>query len=246
MPDSLGYRHKWGLLVPARNTACEPELHAAVPDGITVHTSRVMRAGPAVWASDTAQHAMAQAIRDAEPAAIEGLLQAEVDYLISGVGGFSVPRAEHEVIARRYEELSGLRVATSSRAFEAALQAIGARSLAVLTPRLPDSGIISGGYWEEAGYTVTAGRGMGCTSAADIAAVTPAQLDAALDELAATRPDTILLTGSDFPFQARLDATEARLGIPLLNLNTVLCWYALRDNGFDDRLPGLGMLLRDH
>ena len=43
MRDSLGYRAKIGVLVPATNTIVEPEMALLQPKGVTNHISRMSR-----------------------------------------------------------------------------------------------------------------------------------------------------------------------------------------------------------
>ena len=43
-----------------------------------------------------------------------------------------------------------------------------------------------------------------------------------------------------------IEESEFWTGKPVLHLNGVLVWYALRDSGFDDRLDGRGTLPNDH
>ena len=246
MADALGHRAKWGLIIPSKNTVCETEMHRLVPSGITINTARAVRKGPAVWGTDDAMKQMARAIRDAEPDAIRAVMTCEPDYLLMGEGGFSFPRVELEAFDRKYEEISGLRVASSTRAFLHALETMKARKVAVLTPRLPDSGIVSGGLWEACGYEVAAAKGLGCTSIHDIANLTEDTLRTSLAELARSDADVILATGSEIALAHMIGEAEEWIGKPVLHLNAVLVWYALRDSGFDDRLAGYGTLLNDY
>ena len=39
---------------------------------------------------------------------------------------------------------------------------------------------------------------------------------------------------------------EPQLEIPILGINAVVLWYALRENGFATSVDGAGMLLREH
>jgi maleate isomerase len=121
-----------------------------------------------------------------------------------------------------------------------------ARKVAVLTPRLPDSGIVSGGLWEACGYEVAAAKGLGCTSIHDIANLTEETLRDALMELARSDADVILATGSEIALAHMIGEAEEWIGKPVLHLNAVLVWYALRDSGFEDRLAGYGTLLNDY
>ena len=221
-------------------------MHRLVPPGITINTARAVRKGPAVWGTDDAMKQMARAIREAEPDAIRAVMTCEPDYLLMGEGGFSFPRAELEAFDRKYEEISGLRVASSALAFLHALETMKARKVAVLTPRLPDSGIVSGGLWEACGYEVAAAKGLGCTSINDIANLTEETLRDALMELARSDADVILATGSEIALAHMIGEAEEWIGKPVLHLNAVLVWYALRDSGFEDRLAGYGTLLNDY
>ncbi len=246
MADALGWRAKWGLIIPSKNTVCETEMHRIVPPGITINTARAVRKGPAVWGSDDAMKQMARAIRDAEPDAIRAVLTCEPDYILMGEGGFSFPKDELEAYDRKYEEISGLRVASSARSFLRALEVMKVKKVAVLTPRLPDSGIVSGGLWEACGYEVAAAKGLGCTSIHDIANLTEETLRDALRELAQSEAEVIMATGSEIALMHMVEEAERWIGKPVLHLNTVLAWYALRDSGFDDRLKGFGTLMRDY
>jgi maleate isomerase len=160
-----------------------------------------------------------------------------------GEGGFPFPREELEDFDRKYEEISGLRVASSARAPLRALEVMKVRKVPVLTPRLPDSGIVSGGLWEACGYEVAGAKGLGCTSVRDINNLSKETLRDDLAELARSDADVILATGSEV---ALIEEAEFWTGKPVLNLKAVLVWYALRDSGFSDRLDGRGTLLRDY
>jgi len=46
MPDVLGYRAKFGVLVPSTNTIVEPDFYAMAPPGVTLHTGRISITNP--------------------------------------------------------------------------------------------------------------------------------------------------------------------------------------------------------
>ena len=46
MPDVLGYRAKFGVLVPSTNTVVEPDFYAMAPPGVTLHTGRISITNP--------------------------------------------------------------------------------------------------------------------------------------------------------------------------------------------------------
>ena len=46
MPDVLGHRATFGVLVPSTNTIVEPDLYAMAPPGVTLHTGRIFIGNP--------------------------------------------------------------------------------------------------------------------------------------------------------------------------------------------------------
>ncbi|CAN0493849.1 unnamed protein product, partial [Discosporangium mesarthrocarpum] len=43
-----------------------------------------------------------------------------------------------------------------------------------------------------------------------------------------------------------IEPLEEALGKPVISSNSATRWHTLRDAGIDDRIDGLGTLLRDH
>jgi maleate isomerase len=43
-----------------------------------------------------------------------------------------------------------------------------------------------------------------------------------------------------------IEKVETRLDKPMLTNNAMVLWSAMRSQGFDDRIEGLGTLWRDH
>ena len=41
MPDALGWRANWGVIVPSTNTSVQPEFDEMRPRGVTNHTVRI-------------------------------------------------------------------------------------------------------------------------------------------------------------------------------------------------------------
>lgn len=67
-------------------------------------------------------------------------------------------------------------------------------------------------------------------------------------ELLATadnRLDAVVQCGTNMGMLNIIDRLETVTGVPILAINPVLFWYALRENGIDDPVVGGGRLLRD-
>ena len=247
MPDRLGYRAKFGLIAPGRNSVVETEMHAMAPSGVTVNTARVHRASPAAWNNDTGLKEMAQLNREGVPGAIANILECSPDYIIVGEAGFSIPKKEHDALERQYREAAGgLRVATAAASYLRALEVLRVKKVAVLTPRLPASGVVSGGLWTECGYEVVGARGLAAEKSSDIVGTPEEDLRDGIAELASTGTDAILITGTNLPAMQIADEAERWFGLHVLHINSVLMWYALRECGIPDRIEGAGRLLREN
>ena len=70
--------------------------------------------GPRRVGTNDAMKKMVRAIRDAEPDASKAVMTCEPEYPLMGEGGFPFPHEELEGFDRKYEEISGLRVASSA------------------------------------------------------------------------------------------------------------------------------------
>ena len=58
--------------------------------------------------------------------------------------------------------------------------------------------------------------------------------------------DLILQAGTNLAFAPLAGKLELELGKPVLAINTITWWHALRSNGISDRMDGFGSLLREH
>jgi maleate isomerase len=78
-------------------------------------------------------------------------------------------------------------------------------------------------------------------------AQTPADvIRAALAELNVPEVDAILQVGTNLPTARISNEAEFWLKKPVLSVNVVDYWHALRTVGVTDQLDGFGILLRDH
>ena len=100
---------------------------------------------------------------------------------------------------------------------------------------------------EEAGFTVVRFKGLRCPTATSIAEVPEAQLLPIIrDELNGPDVEAIVQVGTNLSMVRLADEAERWLGKPVLAINAVTLWHALRNNGITDRRRGFGSLLREH
>nr|WP_284701349.1 hypothetical protein [Rhodoplanes tepidamans] len=156
-------------------------------------------------------------------------------------GGVAAAAALQDELAKR----AGVGVSMGSTAATAALNAFGAKRIAVLTPHQPKGDEIVAGYLKEAGFEVVRLVGLRCASPFAIAEVQPPALRKLLREIDGDDIDAILQVGTNLANAAVAAEAERWLAKPVLAMNVVTYWDALRRCGIDDRLFGFGRVLEE-
>ena len=123
MPDAVGTRAKWGVIIPSTNTVVEHDFYAIKPDGITFHAGR-MYLETQDLSSDDAFEALLVQIRGSIKTAIRDVVTCEPDYLVMGMSAetFWGGKAGGVQFIKEVEEASGLQVATARRPARQRLQ----------------------------------------------------------------------------------------------------------------------------
>ena len=246
MPDTLGFRRRIGIVVPSTNTTVQPECEPMRPRGVTNHTGRsTIKERP--LNSEQAFFEHMQAMREGTGSAIDQIMTTGVDHLIMGValetfwGGIAAADKLQQELAQR----SGVGVSMGSTAAVAALRRFGAKRLAVLTPHQPRGDEVVRAYLIEAGFEIVRLKGLACASPRVIAQVPTDLIRNALRELDGPDVDALLQVGTALPTVAVAAEAERWFGKPVLAINAVTYWDALRRNGIDDRVYGSGSILEE-
>lgn len=247
MPDVLGYRAKFGVLVPSTNTVVEPDFYAMAPPGVTLHTGRISITNPRME-DDAGMEALMVQIRASIGQAVRDVMTCEPDYLVMGMSSetFWGGRKGTEEFERNIERLSGLRIATGARACERALTVLGARRLGIVTPYQPVGDAQVRRFLEECGYEVVALKGLRCPTAVSIAHEDEATLRRAILEVNRPEVEAIVQVGTNLSMLRLAAEAERWLGKPVIAINAATLWYALRENGITDQVRGFGRLLAEH
>ncbi len=247
MTDFHGHRKLIGIVVPSTNTTVQPECDDLRPWGVTNHIGRVsIKERPLTTEQAFMEHV--QAMRDGMRTAIDQVNTCEPDHIIMGValeafwGGVAAAQELQDELAER----AGVGVSMGSTATVAALQRINARRIAVLTPHQPRGDEQVRGYLEEAGFTIPRLIGLKCKSPKLIAHTTRDQMLAALRELDGDDVDAIVQVGTNLAMMGIAAEAEHWLGKPVLSINAITYWDALRRCGVDDPIRGFGSVLEDY
>jgi maleate isomerase len=243
MSASNGRRMRIGVVIPSTNTSVEADYNDLRPDNVTLHVARIF-INTSIDTDDKAQETLRQ-IREGSEKAVHDVVTCRPDRMIMGmssetfVGGLEGSRA----LTQRIEEMSGLGVSTGSEATNQALESIGARRIAVLTPYQPSIDAQVERYFDDLGYEMVAMKSLRCPTATSIAEVTGEEILAAIEELSEAAEgdfDAFVQAGTNLSSFRVADEVERRTGKPLLGINAATLWHALGALGLDPSLPKAG------
>ena len=246
MPDTLGFRKRIGLVVPSTNTTVQPETDALRVPGVTCHTGRVTIKERPLNTEEAFNEHM-QMMRDGMGAAIDQIMTAGLDHLIMGIaletfwGGVAAADKLQSDLTQR----AGVGVTMGSTAMVAALKAFGARKIAILTPHQPRGDEMVKAYFLEAGFDVVRLKGLKCQTPRMIAQVPQQGIRDALRELDGPDVEALLAVGTALPSSAVAVEAERWLNKPVIAVNTVSFWDALRRCGIADHVQGHGRVLEE-
>jgi maleate isomerase len=244
MTDQLGYRGRIAIVVPSTNTSCQPESEQLRPRGVTNHIGRIsIRERPLTTEQAFMEHV--QAMRDGMRMAIDQVVTCQPTHVIMGVAleAFWGGVAAADELQAELTQRAGVGVSMGSTATVAALRALGSRSIAVLTPHQPRGDEQVRNYFEQAGFAVQRLTGLKRASPVQIAHTTPQQVISALRALDGDDVDAIVQVGTNLAAIGLCAEAERWFGKPVLAINAVTYWDALRRCGIRDRIHGCGSVL---
>ena len=248
MPDVVGYRAKIGVIVPSTNTVVEHDFAQVRPPGVTFHSSRFLVEAPDL-SSDEAFLYFLDLIRDTIPTAVHDIMTCKPDHILMGMSAetFWGGKEGNAAFSERVKAIAGdIGVTSGAAACNAALELLDVSRIACLTPYQPAADEQVYGFFTECGYDVKRVRGLRCASATSIADVTPETLVEVLKEIDGDDIDAIVQCGTNLSMVEVADQAERWLGKPVLAINAICLWHALRTLGIDDQFVGHGMMLREH
>lgn len=246
--DALGHRAKIGIVVPATNTIVEPELAALQPPGVTNHVSRMSAVMRPTHDLKLYSESIKQPLETPEALLSVAACKPNViihghslNSFLNGISGAHAMKAQLEAMA------NGIPVILPSLAMLRALEVLkGPRKLGVLTPWLPPADDACVQFFAAAGYEVVAIKGLKHPTPFHIAAADEALLQRTVDEVNVPGVECIVKVGTNSAMSRLVKGMEARIGKPVLTINVISYWAALRFLGIHDKLTGYGQLVETH
>jgi arylmalonate decarboxylase len=239
--NPYGWRGQIGLICPSTNTSIEPEFRLMAPDGIGLHTARAFQDGPQA-------PELYRQIAGNVALASRDLGSAKVDVIAFGCTSctYFVPPEEIRATMTAH---SGAPAVLTADSVTAALRTVGAKRIALATPRTDFVNRRETDWLAEQGFEVVAVEGLqlGATAEerASIGSVAPDE--AFRLGLRVDRPesDAVFISCTNLPSLTIVDRLEREIGKPVITSNQATFWQCLRVIGIREQIAGYGRLLAD-
>lgn len=232
-------RARIGLVQLASDYTLENDWRRLAGEGIEIYSTRM--AYNSVMTPDSLK-ATAGHIAEAAALVAPGL---ELDVMAFGCTSASMLIGSDGVAERLTRTRPGLPTTNPWQASLCALQHLGVKRLAVLTPYNTEVNRSLYLGLQAAGFEVVAFGAFGLTLDTDIPAIhTDAIMAATADLLDDCRADGVFFSCTNLRAVTVLEEMERRFGLPMVSSNQALLWHALRLAGQQPDLPGFGQLLR--
>ena len=212
MPSS---HFRVGLIVPSSNTVMESDFHRLLGAGCAISTSRV-------YLEQVTRDAERTMIDDDLPKALRLIKTTDPHVIVFGctsagsLGGLQSDAG----IARRIEELTGVRALTAVGSVVEQLKTIQPRTVAVFTPYREELTRTVSDCVVEAGFRLGPVAGMGILSNREIGQVAPAEIVDFVDgHMRSATADCIFLSCTNWQAIDAIEAVKARFGVPVISSN---------------------------
>ncbi len=216
---------RFGVLAPPGNVALEQELPRLLPPGIVMHHNRLSRPGAAI--SSDSLMAMAQSV---ERAAFD-VSQAYPEVILYGCtsGSFLAGIGNEGDIARRIEAQVGIPAITTSEAVIAALRAVSAQKVFMLTPYPVAITTHEVAFLDHYGIETVQADTFDCPTSEAIRAVSADDVYARILERrpAFADADAVFVSCTNLLTMARIVDIEQALGMPVVSSNQASLWAVL-------------------
>ena len=229
-------RARLGVLVPSGNVAAEPELRAMLPAGVGLFVTRLPLTGSSaaeLLAMLDQLEAGTSLLADAQPDAIA--------FHCTAVSTFAPHMAAE--IRTRMARATAIPALTTADAIRAALTALHAIQVVLVTPYIEPVHQREIGWLTAAGFQVAGGSCMGVATNAEMARIPPEAItERVLTETRGVAADACFISCTAIRSAGLIAPLESALGIPVVTSNQALAWHALRHLGIADEQPAFGAL----
>jgi maleate isomerase len=219
-------RHLFGVVTPSSNTVLEPltsAIMAQVP-GASAHFSRFTVTHIGLSSGALAQFDTAPMV-----AAARLLADARVDVIgWSGTAASWLGFDRDEALCAQIEAATGIPACTSVLALNELIGLMPSRRFALVSPYTDDVQQRILANYARNGYEIVAEAHLGISDNFAFSDITESEIVAMCRQVAAARPDSIVIMCTNMRGAHLASTIEAELGIPLLDSTSAVAWKALK------------------
>lgn len=234
------WRARLGIMIPSSNVTMEQELYRMAPEGVSVHTGRMISIG--CNADDLRK--MDEAL---EPCA-ELVGHAEPDVLLFGCtsGSFLGGAGWEQKIRERIKAIVPNTVAcTTTDAILNALNVYRPRKITIVNPYVDEVSQMETNYFRGAGYDVVSEHNMGFRLGRDIFSTIPGHTYRICRETVTKDTDLLFISCTNLRTIEIIESLEQDLGIPVITSNQASMWEMLCLAGVStNKIEGFGELFK--
>lgn len=233
MSLGFGTRARVGHLYPSGGL-CDHEIQLMAPDGVQFLTTRVpfRRTG------------VADDLRFAEHVGVHSALLADAAVDLIAVNCTAATMlAGPERIHRAVAEHAATPAVTTIEAVLGALDHLGVRRVALVTPYRPPVVEAEAAFLARHDIEVVTVGGRGCDTPVEQGEIPPQAWVDTVVGMDLSGVDAVLLSCAGVQVAPVIEEIEQRIRLPLVTSNQALLWWVLRTLGLPDEVPGHGTLL---
>ncbi|MGH6769171.1 MAG: maleate cis-trans isomerase family protein [Xanthobacteraceae bacterium] len=216
-----------GLIIPSSNQLTEPEYHRYLPDGTLAHFARLRMTGAHRLPLPDLLPRIAEAALSLADAKCE-----VIAFHCTAIALDAGPTGEPQIMAAIAENTGVAATATAS-AIIAALRALGARRIGLVTPYDEANAEKERRYFDAAGIEIAGARHFDLANSNRLASTPPEFWIEAARGVAREKPraDAVVFSGANVRCMESIPEFESILAVPAITSNQAVMWDALRRLG---------------
>ena len=234
-----GQRGRIGLITPAPGSSTEWEFNHYKPEGVAVLTTRVPLFGISYEGISKMNGYVDQAAEMLAKSSIVDLI-----LFSCTAGSFLEGQGFDQKMIRHLEDLTGVKVTTTSTCIMEAIQALNIKTLNVVTPYSDEINQRERSFLEGCGLTVHNVTGALLEQSQNTPKIPAEVMRQFALEADTPDADAMFISCTGLHVDTIIDSLEQELGKPVLTSNQCGLWGSLRAIGVKDFVPGLGRLFR--
>ena len=237
-----GWRGRIGLMAPSPLMTMEPEFYKVIPDGISVHTTRMLH-------TSSTYEGLASLSDNIERAA-EELATAKVDviaFACTSGGLIKGENYEQELRSRIEKASGGIPAVTVIGSVVDALKTLNIKKLVVATPYIPDVFNVEKDFLEKKGFEVLDIRGLGIEESELISHEPPSVSYRMSKEMffEHSQAEGIFISCTNYRTIEIIDNLEKDTGVPVVSSVQATLWNCLKKINCKEPIIGHGKLLEN-